>query len=259
MLSVIIPSHKDPRLQKTINSLLGNSELGNGLEIIAVLDGYWPTPQLIDDPRVKILHLGKARGVTDALNAGISIAKGTYIMGADSHCVFGKGYDRILLERIRDNWMVTPRRYFLDTEQWKVTDDLPVDYEKLEISEDGQEFVGREWKSRAEERKEKMVDDTMAMQGGCWVMKRTWWDSVIGKLYTSGSGAPCQDATEMIFKTWRAGGRSMVNKNTWFAHVSDNTEQARNNEKNAAANGRADLLNAWRRYYENTIRPRWKI
>ena len=91
MLSVIIPSYKDPLLQKTIDSLLGNSELGKELEVIAVLDGYWPNPQLTDDPRLKILHLGKNRGMRGAINAGVAISRGEYIMRTDEHCVFGKG------------------------------------------------------------------------------------------------------------------------------------------------------------------------
>ena len=40
MLSVIIPSYKDPLLHKTIESLLENAE--REIEIIAVLDDYRP-------------------------------------------------------------------------------------------------------------------------------------------------------------------------------------------------------------------------
>lgn len=29
-----------------------------------------------------------------------------------------------------------------------------------------------------------MVDETFAMQGSCWLMKRSWWDKVIGELDT---------------------------------------------------------------------------
>ena len=52
-LSVVIPSYKDPLLVRTINSLLESSELGADLEIIAVLDGYKPDFELVNDPRVK--------------------------------------------------------------------------------------------------------------------------------------------------------------------------------------------------------------
>lgn len=41
---------------------------------------------------------------------------------------------------------------------------------------------------------------------------------MIGSLQNEGYGTLYQDTTEMLFKTWRAGGKLMVNKNTWFAH-----------------------------------------
>lgn len=245
-LSVIIPSYKDPLLQKTIDSLLENSELGDELEIIAVLGGYWPNPQLKDDKRLKILHLGKNRGMRGAINAGAAISKGEYTMKCDAHCMFGKGFDRILLERIRDNWVVTPRRHFLDTGKWEVMNDIPpVDYEKLVIDKD--KFTRQEWKSRAEERKEKIIDDTMAIQGSCWVMKRSWWNKAIGELQTEGDGN-----TEIAIKTWQEGGRLMVNKNTWLAHGYEESEE------NTGAPS-AHLFGVWKNYYNNVIQPKWKI
>ena len=59
-LSVIIPSYKDPHLKMTTMSLLLNSELGDELEVIVVLDGYYLLPEeIVSDPRVKYVHLGK--------------------------------------------------------------------------------------------------------------------------------------------------------------------------------------------------------
>ena len=95
-LSVVIPAYKDPLLTKTIQSLLENSE--SDLEIIAVLDGYWPNGDLIvEDPRVRYLHLGTNRGMRGAINAGVLISNGKFIMRSDQHCMFGKGFDRIIL------------------------------------------------------------------------------------------------------------------------------------------------------------------
>ena len=258
-LSVIIPSYKDPLLQKTIDSLLENSELGDDLEIIAVLDGYWPNPQLRDDKRLKILHLGKNRGMRGAINAGVAISSGKYIMRTDEHCVFGKGYDRILLERIRDNWIVTPRRYFLDTEKWEVMDIPYVDYEKLIITDGRGKFSGDYWPERDAERKEKMIDDKMAMQGSCWIMARSWWDKVIGELQSEGYGTHCQDSTEMIFKTWQAGGRLMLNKNTWYAHKHKKFPRTHGYGSALKDASFKYALDTWEDYYEKVIRPKWKI
>ena len=97
-LSVIIPSYRDPLLLKTIQSLLDNSTLGGELEIIAVMDGYWQP--IIDDKRVKVVHLGRNRGMRGAINAGVSVSRGEFIMRTDEHCMFGNGYDRILTDSL---------------------------------------------------------------------------------------------------------------------------------------------------------------
>lgn len=218
MLSVIIPSYKDPLLHKTINSILEN--FVGEFEIIAVLDGYWPSEQVINDKRVKTLHLGKNRGMRDAINAGVAISKGEFIMRTDEHCMFAKGFDKEMTNSCKENWIMTARRYYLDPVKWQVMDLPYVDYEKLSIqtAKETRKFTGMPWKERQEERKDIAIDETMAMQGSCWVMTRKWWDKVIVELQTEGYGPMYQDSHEMVFKTWKAGGKLMVNKNTWFAH-----------------------------------------
>lgn len=261
MLSIIIPSYKDPLLIKTIDSLLENSELGDQLEVIAVLDGYWPTFELRQDPRVRYVHLGKNRGMRGAINAGVSVARGEYIMRTDEHCSFGKGYDVVLTKDCEPNWIVTPRRYFLDPVKWEVMDIPPVDYMKLKIVnyERGQKFSGVEWPSRAEERKNVMIDETMAMQGSCWVMPHKWWNEVIGELQSEGYDTHYQDSHEMVFKTWKAGGKLMVNKNTWHAHKHRNFPRTHGYGGEKADACFKYALDVWRDYYEKEIKPKWKI
>ena len=215
-LSVVIPSYKDPLLHKTVESLLNNSELGDQLEIIITLDGYWTAP--IDDPRVKVVHLGKNRGMRDAINAAVAVAQGEFLMRTDEHCMFGPGYDRILTRDCGDEMIMIPRRYYLDTVKWEVMDIPPNDCDKLVIDKVHGKFTGFNWKERAEEMKDVPIYETMAFQGSCWIMKRSWWDKVVVKLQTEGYGPLYQDSHEMSFKTWRAGGKLMTNKNTWFAH-----------------------------------------
>jgi hypothetical protein len=257
-LSVIIPSWKDPLLIRTIDSLLSSSELGDQLEIIAVLDGYWPSFELRDDPRVRYAHLGKNRGMRGAINAGVSLACGEFIMRTDEHCLFGQGFDRIMTEACQPNWIMTARRFFLDPKQWQVMDVPFVDYEKLVIQEDTK-FSGRPWRSRDKNRRGLLVDETMAMQGSCWVMPRQWWLDVIGELQTEGYGPLYQDSHEMVFKTWQAGGHLMLNKETWFAHKHRSFSRTHNYGKTEATPGWKYSLDLWRGYYETEIRSKWKI
>ncbi len=260
-LSVVIPSYKDPLLIKTIDSLLTTSGLGDRIEIIAVFDGYWPSFELREDPRVRYIHLGRNRGMRGAINAGVTAARGEFLMRTDEHCIFAPGFDRIMTDTCRPNWIMTARRYFLDPHQWAVMDLPFVDYEKLVIQEN-KKFSGRPWRERDKRRSYLQVDETMAMQGSCWVMPRQWWKDVIGELQTEGYGPHYQDSHEMVFKTWQAGGSLMLNKNTWFAHRHRSFARTHNNgtaeNKHTEANWLYSL-NTWRDYYETEVRPRWAI
>lgn len=255
MLSVIIPSYKDPFLHKTVQSILDNA-LGD-IEIIIVLDGYWT--DVIQDPRVRVVHLGQNRGMRRAINAGVSVSRGKYLMRTDEHCMFAQGFDTAITDVIKDDEIMTATRYFLDPVKWEVMDLKPYVYEKLKIREG--KFEGQKWESR--EKRTEMVDETMAMQGSFWVMTRSWWDKVIGELQVEGYGPLIQDSTEMIFKTWKAGGRLMVNKNTWYAHkhVSFTRTHQNGTKENPAKNaeGYAYALSLWGDYYRDVICPKWKI
>lgn len=266
-LSVVIPVYKDPLVIPTIKSLLENSELGDQLEVIAVFDGFWPEFELIEDSRVKYVHLGGNRGMRGAINAGIKVSTGEFFMRLDSHCMFGKGYDKILTDACGPNQIMTARRYFLDPVNWKTTEDEPIDYEKLIIQDCGEgvrKFSGQRWSSRTKARKDVMVDETMAMQGSMWIIPRKWFDEVCGgELQNEGYGPAYQDSVEVTMKTWQAGGQLMVNKNTWFAHKHRNF--ARTHQEGTKENpwkresSWAYSLSLWEDYYNKELRPKWKI
>lgn len=260
MLSVIIPSWQDPYLHNTIDSLLENAE--GEIEIIPVLDGYWPVTPIKDDPRIKIVHLGKNRGMRGAINAGVAVAKGEWLMRADEHNMFAKGFDTALIKDCKPNWIVTPRRYFLDPVKWEKMDLPYVDYCKLVI-QGGKKFTGANWASRTKRRKDIMIDETMAMQGSCWFMPHKWWDDIIVELDTENYGPLYQDSHEMVFKTWKAGGKLMLNKNTWHAHKHRSFARTHNNgtKENPSNNEAcwAYSLSVWKDYYINEIKPKWKV
>lgn len=260
MLSVIIPSYKDPYLWKTIDSILQNAK--GKIEIIAVFDGYWPPSPIFTDPRVRYIHLGKNRGMRKAINAGVDIARGEFIMRTDEHCSFGPGFDVILTQDCQPNWIVTPRRYFLDPVKWEIMDIPPVDHMKLKIqrvSETVRKFTGVE----APGDDNQLIQESMAMQGSCWLMPREWWDKVIGELQNEGYGPHYQDSHEMVFKTWQAGGKLMVNKKTWHAHKHRSFPRTHNNGtiENPSNNEACwtYALSVWEDYYNKEIKPKWGI
>lgn len=260
-LSVVIPDWKDPLLIKTIESLLETSKLGDDLEIVAVIDGYEPQFELLKDPRVVYVHKGRNEGMREAINTGVSVARGELIMRADEHCMFSDGFDKEMVRSCRPDWIMTAKRYFLDTKKWKVMDKDPVVYERLMIRDLGngvKKFEGRVWKSRTKERKHKTIDQTMAMQGSCWVMHKKWWEKVIKRLETENYGTMYQDSHEMQFKTWKAGGKLVVNKNVWFAHKHVSFDRTHQHSKSDWEAGVTYAYNKWKDYYEK-VRKVWKI
>ena len=259
-VSVVIPAYKDKYVIPTIHSLLDNSE--SELEVVVVIDGFIPDFQLVSDPRVRYVHLGSNRGMRGAINAGVAVARGEFILRSDQHCMFAKGYDKVLARDCQPNWIMTATRYFLDPVKWERMDLPPVQTEKLVI-QGKEKFSGQRWKSRDEQFKDEPLVESMAMQGSMWFMPHAWWDKVIVELQTEGYGQMYQDSHEMIFKTWKAGGKLMLNKNTWFAHKHRSFIEGRHEgtKENSSLRGESGLyaLKVWGDYYNQEIKPKWKI
>lgn len=264
-LSVAIPDYKDPYLIPTIQSLLDGSVLGDQLEVIAVFDGYWPTFKLIQDPRVRYVHVGRNGGMRRSINMGIRLARGEFFMRLDEHCLFPKGYDKTLTDACKPNEVMTARRFFLDPVNWRVMEsEGHVDYEKLTIQnvhDAVRKFSGKPWKERDEKRKDVMIDETQAMQGSMWIANREFFLQTVGELQTEGYGPLIQDSVEVCMKYWKAGGRLMLNKNTWFAHKHRSFSRTHNNgtDENPAAQdaGYTYALEQWEPYFRDVLTPLW--
>jgi len=256
-LSVVIPSHNDIYLHRTIDSIIENA--AGDIEIIPVLDGYTESKPFRDDPRIKPVWIAQNVGMREAINTGVEGATGDYIMRTDEHCMFGERFDMIVLSTIQPDWIVVPRRYFLDPVHWVVMDLPYVDYERLKIgkTERGEKFSGVPWNKPDGEKYD--IDETMAMQGSCWIMSKQWWDNVIVRLESEGYDTFYQDSHEMVFKTWKAGGKMVVNKQTWYAHKHRSFPRTHNYGGERAEKCFAHSLSVWRDYYEQEIRPAWGI
>jgi len=257
-LSIVIPSYKDPSIYPTIDSLVENSELKD-VEIIVVLDGYWISEPFREDFDIKTVHMGKNRNMRESINTAVRLAQGEYIMRTDEHCMFAPGYDKELVNSMEDNWIMTAKRFYLDPDKWEVMDKKPVVYEKLKIRDMGDgmhKWEGRVWRQREKDRKSYDIDETMAMQGSMWIMKKSWWDDVIGELDSERYGDMYQDSHEMQFKTWKAGGKLMVNKNTWFAHKHVSFPRTHNHPRRDYIQGMQNIYEDNKDFYEE-IRGKW--
>jgi hypothetical protein len=224
-VSIIIPSRNEIFLNATVKDLLAKAE--GDIEIIAILDGYWPRPPLPTDKRIKQLHFGDAQGMRPGINAAVQVATGEYLLKCDAHTMWDQGYDRKLIEDYREgNWILTPRRYPLDAEKWAIetgNPKYPIDYEFLSYGLERPEdptcgFHGTAWTKRREERKHLMLDKDMSSQGSAWFMARKHFDR-IGPLRIDLFGSFYGESQEIGLVTQLQGGAMMRTKHTWYAHL----------------------------------------
>jgi len=115
-LSIIIPARQEMFLAKTIENILENIEADT--EIIAICDGNWPDPPVPDHPRLRVVHHSVPIGQRAATNMGARISEAKFIMKADAHCAFGKGFDRILMEDCQPDWTMIPMMWNLHAFDW---------------------------------------------------------------------------------------------------------------------------------------------
>lgn len=229
-VSVLIPAggvegNYERFLPHTVKDVL-NKAAGD-VEVIAVLDGYWPDPILDDDPRLVIIHHSKPMGMRASINHAARVARGDYLLKCDAHCLFAEGYDEVLKKDCDQDWIVIPRRYSLDAENWAVEQNRkpPRDYHYLCYPDPFKDhdvgMHGVEWWDRGRDRSDPAydIDDNMSFQGSCWFMSRRHFHDFLGGMSEEGYGTFTQEPQEIGNKTWLGGGAIKVNKKTWYAHL----------------------------------------
>ena len=251
MLSIIIPSRNERFLEQTTRDLLLKAK--EEIEIIVVLDGYWPLiEEIVNDDRVIYLHKGVSEGMRQGINSGVAIAKGEYIMKIDGHCMMDEGFDVKLKADCEDNWIVVPRRKRLDAENWCPTDIKKIDIDQMYLSypdcvddRGGPGLHGRLWNTRSLENKDIEIDDLMSAQGSCYFMKKKYFEE-LELLDHENYGPFGSEFQEVGLKCWLSGGRVVRNKKTWYAHLHKGRKYGRgyflNNKDMKRAN---EFSNKW--------------
>lgn len=243
-LSVLIPSRNEMFLKQTIEDILIHAEAET--EVIAVCDGQWPDPPIDDHPRITLIYHSESVGQRAATNEAARISKAKYIMKCDAHCSFDQGFDRKLIADCEYNWTVIPRMYNLHAFDWRCNKcgnrtyqgPTPTSCEKCDNTTDFERaMVWQRRENRVSDfarfdktmhfqywgaygkRPEAQGDiaDTLCHVGACWFMhKDRYWE--LGGL-DEGHGSWGQMGVEISCKSWLSGGRQVVNKKTWYAHM----------------------------------------
>lgn len=212
MLSVLIAARNEKYLQKTLDDILANAE--GDIEIIVVLDGYWPEQPIPDNKKIILIHHTESIGQRQSINEAAKIAKGEFIMKLDAHCAVDKGFDVKLVADCEPDWTVVPRMYNLDIETWKPKLHKRTDY--MYIGHNEGRLLRAEYFNKGQPDNDKMIDDIMCCMGPGWFMtkKRFWELGGMDEIH----GGWGQMGVEVSLKAWLSGGALKVNKKTWFAH-----------------------------------------
>lgn len=243
-LSVIIPGRNEEWMNQTIDDVLSN--IRGKTEVIAILDGYWPDVGIKDRPNLRIIHHTESIGQRAACNEGANLSQAKFIMKLDAHCKLSEGFDVALMKDFEYDWTVVPTQYNLHVFNWRCVKcgnetymgPYPKECEKCHDSKDFEKVLV--WAERLNRRSDFMrfdntlhfqywskydkrpeaqgeICDQMCCLGACWMMHRGRYFDIDGM--DEGHGSWGQMGVELACKSWLSGGRQVVNKRAWFAHM----------------------------------------
>ncbi len=209
-------------LQRTVQDVYEKAT--GDFEVIVGFDGppYQDFPKL---PNLSLVKMAEPIGLKRLLNRLCLMSSGKYIYKTDSHCMFGEGFDEILQADMEDNWVVTPRFYVLDAENWRWQDDRFYDYFYLSCPfTDRNQFkfkAGGHWQELTQEKLDVLIDETPQIHGSGWFLTKEYYFNCLGGFPTIDPMGHAQEPPYLCFKTYLGpwGGSVKVNKKTWYAHM----------------------------------------
>jgi glycosyltransferase involved in cell wall biosynthesis len=244
-LSVVIPARNEEFLQRTVEDILKNKR--GETEVIVGLDGYQPNLPTYSD--VKIVHYEESIGQRAITNRCVEKSEAKYIMKVDAHCAFDEGFDVKMIDAFKevgDNVAMAPGMRNLWVYDWKCyTCGLRVYQDKKPVcppnKRHAEEVPMRKkilWIAKTNpfstaycfdpephfqyhgDQKKKQVGDiveTMSLQGSCFMCTKDKYQEL--NVCDEEFGSWGSQGLEVACKFWLSGGRVLVNKKTWYAHM----------------------------------------
>jgi glycosyltransferase involved in cell wall biosynthesis len=246
-LSFIIPSRHEEFLSGTVERILQNIR-GNS-EVIVILDGVWSDPPLIPDERLTVIYYPESIGQRAACNQGVKLSRAKYVAKIDAHCTIDEGFDVKMLDAFKetgDNVVMTATMRNLWMYDWKCGKcGLRVYQDKESIcppnkrhSESVQMYKKMLWIAKTNPQstafcfdpephfqydggqKRRQVGDiveSMSLQGSFFMTSREKYLEL--DICNEDFGSWGSSGIEISCKFWLSGGRVLVNRKTWYAHM----------------------------------------
>ena len=229
-VSIIIPARGETRenLEGTLKSIYDNVK--GDFEVIVGLNGIPDDYYDLVKPKLNVIDFPRNVGIKTNINALVALAEGDYIFKTDAHCSFSKGFDEILKADMQDDWIVTPRFYVLDGKTWRWQDERFYDYFYLSCpftDKRGIRFkAGGHWPERTREREASHLhlDETPQIHGSAWFIKKDHFFRLGGFPIEDDPYGHGQEPIWLALKNWIRGGKVMVNKKVWYAHLHQNSK-----------------------------------
>jgi len=235
-ICVVIPSRNETLLTRTVKQYFSSAKNPDDIKIDVILDGWdifannKSNQAIIDiyrkqieeikqmaesDQRITIHDLPDSLGVRHALNLALAKTDATYFIKLDAHCDLSPNWDVELIKSYEEaglETLIIPRIRSMDPETF-VYGTRFFDYLYIDSN-----IHQRHWPEYAQrEEAQKPVCEVMSNLGASWFSSVQYWWQLGGhdeSLYGWGESAP-----ETSLKCWLSGGRQLLNKNVWFAHV----------------------------------------
>jgi glycosyltransferase involved in cell wall biosynthesis len=225
-------------LDRTIQDILENIE-GN-TEIIAILDGEWPKMDMRKDKRVTYIFHNEAKGQRVSTNEAVRMSKSKYILKCDAHCAFDKGFDVKMMNLMQDDYTMIPVMRNLHAFDWVCKNGHrryqgisgvckecgePTEMDVVWIAKTNPQSTAyrfdktmhfQYWNEFGKQQKGDLTE-TLSIQGSCFMLTREkYWELDICSEDFHSWG---QQGVEVACKTWLSGGKVVVNRTTWYAHM----------------------------------------